>query len=79
MSQNFQEQHAANLERIGAGVDVLAARVTVADEVLTVRADQVGQAMVTLHGTPIPGMTVAAQVEYFAMSATDFASLPDWQ
>ena len=79
MNQNFQERHRASLERIVAGADVLAARVTVGDEVLTVRADQVGQAMVTLHGTPMPGMQVVAQVDYVAMSATDFAALPDWQ
>lgn len=79
MIQNFQEQHAASLARIVAGADVLAARVTVDDEMLIVRADQVGQAMLTLHGTPTPGLKVAAQVEYLAMSAVDFAALPDWQ
>lgn len=39
MSEIFQAQHAASLARIIAGADVLAARVTVGDEVLTVRAD----------------------------------------
>jgi len=83
-AQSFQQfgnvsQYAASMARIAAGVDVLVARVTVADEVLTVRSDQVGQAMATLHGTPLPGMAVAAQVEYLAMSAADFAALPDWQ
>lgn len=79
MNANFQAQHAASLARIVAGADVLVARVTVGDDVLTVRADQVGLAMVTLHGTPVPGMNVLAQVEYAAMSAVDFAALPDWQ
>lgn len=79
MNETFQAQHAASLARIVAGADVLAARVTVGDEVLMVRADQVGQAMVTLHGTPVPGMQVAAKVDYVAMSATEFAALPDWQ
>lgn len=67
------------LARIVAGADVLAARVTVDDEVLTVRADQVGQAMLTLHGTPEPGLKVSVKVEYLAMSATDFDALPEWQ
>ncbi|MBY0242134.1 MAG: hypothetical protein K2X55_22765 [Burkholderiaceae bacterium] len=79
MNETFQAQHAASLARIVAGADVLVARVTVADEVLTVRADQVGQAMVKLHGAPIPGMQVAVIVDYVAMSAADFAALPDWQ
>lgn len=78
MSENFQEQHAASLARIAAGAGVLAARVTVNDEMLTVRADQIGQAMLTLHGTPMRDMKVAAQVEYVTMSAADFAALPDW-
>ncbi|MBA5689154.1 hypothetical protein [Rugamonas apoptosis] len=67
------------MARIVAGADVLAARVTVDDELLTVRADQVGQAILTLHGAPKPGLKVVAQVEYLAMSAVDFAALPDWQ
>lgn len=79
MNQTFQERHAASLARIVTGSDVLAARVTVEDEVLTVRADQVGQAMVVLHGTPVPGLHVDAKVEYIAMSAEAFAALPDWQ
>lgn len=79
MIKNFQEQHAASLARIVAGVDVLVARVTVEDEVLTVRADEVGQAMLTLHGTPTPGLKVAVKVEYVTMSAADFSALPEWQ
>ncbi|CAN0626032.1 conserved protein of unknown function [Burkholderia multivorans] len=79
MSQDFQKQHAASLARIAAGEDVLAARVTVNNDMLIVRADQVGQAMVTLHGTPKPGLMVSVKVEYLAMPAADFDALPDWQ
>lgn len=79
MNQTFQEQHAAGLARIAAGTDILAARVNVGGEVLTVRADQVGVAMVTLHGTPTPGLAVSAKVEYFALAAVEFDALPDWQ
>jgi hypothetical protein len=79
MKQTFQEQHAASLRRIVSGADVLVANVTVEDEVLTVRPDQVGQAMFTLHGAPTLGLIVSVKIEYAAMSATDFASLPDWQ
>jgi len=78
-AKQFQQAHAAGLARIAAGTDVLVARVIVGDEVLTVRADQVGQAMLTLHGTPTPGMTVDAKVEFMAMSADEFSALPDWQ
>lgn len=79
MNQTFQDRHAATLERITAGTDVLAARVSVDGEVLTVRADQVGAAMVVLHGTPTAGLAVSAKIEYFAMSAVEFDALPDWQ
>lgn len=79
MNEQFQKQHAASLARIVAGADVLAARVTIEDEVLTVRVDQVGQAMLTLHGTPAPGLQVSVKVEYFAMSASEFNALPEWQ
>lgn len=79
MSKHLEGQHAASLARIVAGIEVLAARVTVDHEVLTVRADQVGHAIAKLHGMPAPGMRVAAEVEYVAMSAADFAALPDWQ
>ncbi len=79
MSDNFQGQHAASVARIMAGTEVLAARVTLNDEVLIVHANQVGQAMLMLHGDPVPGMTVVPKVEYVAMSVADFAALPDWQ
>lgn len=79
MTQSFQDQHAASLVRIAAGGDILAARVTVDSQVLTVRADQVGLALVTLHGTPTPGLKVSINVEYLAMSAHEFESLPEWQ
>lgn len=79
MNQNLPAQHAASLSRIAAGVDVLAARVKVDDQVLTVRADQTGQALRVLHGTPEPGLRVAADIEYFAMPVEEFAALPDWQ
>jgi hypothetical protein len=79
MNQTFQEQHAAGLARIAAGTDILAARANVNGEVLTVRSDQVGLAMVTLHGAPTPGLAVSAKDEYFAMPAVEFDALPDWQ
>jgi hypothetical protein len=63
MNQTFQEQHAAGLARISAGTDVLAARVSVDDEVLTVRADQVSLALATLHGTPTPGLKVVTKID----------------
>lgn len=79
MSQNLTAQHAASLSRIAAGIDVLAARVKVDDQVLTVAAHQVGRALQILHGTPVPGLQVAANIEYLAMPAAEFAALPDWQ
>lgn len=79
MKQTFQEQHAASLSRIAAGTDVLVARVIVDDEVLTVRPEQLGQAILTLHGTPAAGLNVSVEVQYLHMSASDFDALPDWQ
>jgi len=67
------------MARVVTGTAVLAARATVDDEVLTILPAQVGQVMVTLHGTPVPGLQVVRKVEYVAMSAEDFAALPHWQ
>lgn len=78
MNQTFQEQHSASLARIAAGTDILVVRVDVDGEVLTVRADQVGAAIVTLHGTPTPGQTVSAKLDYFLMPVVEFDALPDW-
>lgn len=79
MNEQFQNQHAASLARIVAGADVLAARVTRDDEILVVRAEEVGKALVALHGNPVSGLVVAAQVEYVAMPADEFASMTDYQ
>jgi hypothetical protein len=79
MNQTFQAQHSASLACIAAGTDILVVRVDVDGEVLTVRAEQVGAAMVTLHGTPTPGLAVSAKVDYFSMPVVEFDELPDWQ
>jgi hypothetical protein len=79
MTQEFQQQHAARVAQMSTGDDVLAARVTVDDETLAVRAGDVGRAIATLNGDPLPGTKVVATIEYVAMTATEFAALPDYQ
>ena len=57
---------------------VSVACVTVGDEALIVRPDQVDQAASILDGDQAPWL-VEVKVEYFLMAAEDFAALPDWQ
>lgn len=78
MGQSFEDRHAASLARIAAGTDVLVARVTVNDVLLTVRADQVGLALHLHHGTPTPGLAVTATIKYETMPKSEFDALPDW-
>lgn len=79
MTQDFQQQHAARLAQMSAGDDVLAARVTIDDETLVVRAEDVGRAIGTLNGDPLPGTKVVVTIEYVAMSAAEFTALPEYQ
>lgn len=79
LNQTLQVQHARSPTRndLGDG-GMLAARVTVDDETMIVRSDEVCKALVALHGSPVYGLAVSAKIEYVAMSASDFAALPDY-
>ncbi|SFV16780.1 hypothetical protein SAMN05216552_105524 [Pseudoduganella namucuonensis] len=77
MKQDFPKQNSSSVTaRIVAGIDVLVARVVVNDDVLVVRADEVGRALLTLHGAPAPGLVVNAKIEYLSMLTEEFDALP---
>lgn len=58
---------------------VLVARVTVGDEMLTVKAGKINDALIALHGAPVAGMRVSAKIEFDAMTQAEFNALPEYQ
>jgi hypothetical protein len=61
-----------------AGHDVLVAHVKTGGHVCVVRADEVGRALISLHGTPKHGLQVQVDVEYVLMSAMLFADMENF-
>lgn len=60
-------------------VRILVARVTVGDETLIVRADQITAALTALNGEPKAGMRLDAKIEFDAMTPAEFGSIPEYQ
>ncbi|WP_321935368.1 hypothetical protein [Paraburkholderia sp. J8-2] len=58
---------------------ILIARVTVGDETLVVKADEITAALTALHGEPKAGMRLEAVIEFDAMTPAEFASIPEYQ
>jgi hypothetical protein len=52
--------------------------VTVGDKVCVVRADNVGAALLALHGEPKQGMQVKANIEYDLRSAAEVAATEEF-
>jgi hypothetical protein len=57
----------------------LVARVTVGDETLVVKAGEVAEALIHLNGQPKAGMRIDAHIEFDAMTAAEFAAIPEYQ
>ncbi|MGA5726555.1 hypothetical protein ACPCHQ_21725 [Ralstonia thomasii] len=58
---------------------ILVAHVTVDDETMTVKHDEVHHALHSLGEQPRPGLHLVADIRYEAMTETAFAALPEWQ
>lgn len=58
---------------------ILVAHVTVGDETLTVKADEITAALTHLNGEPKAGMRLDASIEFDAMTPAEFAAIPEYQ
>ena len=58
---------------------ILVARVTVGDETLIVKADEITGALTHLNGEPKAGMLLEATIEFDAMTPTEFDAVPEHQ
>jgi len=61
------------------GGSILAADVTLDDETMTIEADQVHHALHCLGGELTPGRQFDVTIKLRAMTAAEFAALPEWQ
>lgn len=78
MSAFSTEAHATGLAMAVTGT-LLVAQVTVNDLTMIVEADKVNDALRDLHGTPAPGMSVSAQINFELMDKAAFEALPEFQ
>ncbi len=63
----------------GSTASFLVAGVTVGDETLIVRADEITAALTALNDEPKAGMRLDARIELDAMTPAKFVSIPEYQ
>lgn len=74
----FADNHSEGLRRAMTGF-ILVAHVTVGDETLIVKADEINKALASLGGTPYHGQSIKADITFQDMTEADFKTLPDLQ
>ncbi|CAN7786534.1 hypothetical protein LJR034_008701 [Caballeronia sp. LjRoot34] len=79
LNQSIKRRRSEIQALAGSTALILVARVTVGDETLIVRADEITAALTALNGEPKAGMRLNARIEFDAMTPAEFASIPEYQ